>query len=78
MFQITNEGGSARYRTQRTLYGVVLDTTVTTATVFRNGTDSTVVAVSKGGFSFPVSLNEGVNTFIARADSAGRTVPRRR
>lgn len=72
--QITNEGGYSTLSAQRTLYGVVLDTTVTTATVFRNGTDSTVVAVSKGGFSFPVSLNEGVNTFIARADSAGRTV----
>jgi glycosidase len=72
--QITNRGGYATLYAQRTLYGIVQGSSVTSVTIVRNNTDTTSAPVASGKFSAPVSLKEGLNTFHVLADSSGTIV----
>jgi len=72
--QISNQGGYTTRSAQRTLYGVVQNTSLTSVRIVRNGTDTVTVPVSAGHFTDTDSLVEGPNTFRALADSAGTTV----
>ncbi len=69
--QITTQGGYATRNPQRQLRGIIQDTSIHIAQIIRNGTDTTSVSVSAGGFSATVALVEGENTFRVRADSNG-------
>ncbi len=72
--QISNPGRYSTRTSQRTLYGLVQDLTVTQVKIVRNNADTTTAAVSAGKFSAIVPLSEGSNTFRALADSSGTQV----
>jgi cyclomaltodextrinase / maltogenic alpha-amylase / neopullulanase len=63
--QITNIGNFTTRNAQRTLYGIVQDTTVHTVKIIRNNVDTTLTVVAGGVFSLQATLKEGVNTFKA-------------
>jgi glycosidase len=69
--QITSHGGFTTHASQRAIYGEVQDTSLASIKLIRNGIDTSTVPVSLGKFSLNVPLSEGVNSFIALADSAG-------
>ncbi|HUI10307.1 MAG TPA: alpha-amylase family glycosyl hydrolase [Bacteroidota bacterium] len=71
---ITNSGGFGTLTSSRTLYGIVQGSGVTQARIVRNGTDTTLAAVTSGKFTATVALLPGLNTFVAFADSAGAQV----
>lgn len=68
--QILNVGPVATWKASRTIYGSIVDTTIRSAWIIRNGRDTIRVPVSRGKFNLTVGLVEGVNTFVAEADSA--------
>jgi glycosidase len=72
--QILTQGGYSTRNPQRLTNGVVQDTSVSTVKLVRNGTDTTLVSVSKGQFSTMSNLAEGLNSFMALADSSGTLV----
>ena len=72
--QITTQGGYATLNPQRSIRGIVQDTSVHTVSIVRNNTDTTVASASGGQYTTTVSLIEGPNTLKAIADSAGVAV----
>jgi glycosidase len=72
--QVTTIGGFATVNTIRTIRGIVQDTTVTSVAIVRNGTDTTRGTVSGGEWALTDTLTEGLNAFVAVADSAGQRV----
>jgi glycosidase len=72
--QILTQGGYSTRNPQRLINGVVQDPSVSTVKLVRNGTDTTLVSVSKGKFSTMSNLAEGLNSFTALADSSGTLV----
>jgi hypothetical protein len=72
--QITTHGGYATWNRVRSLRGVVQGAGVASVKLVRNGTDSAVVPVTAGAFSYTDTLSEGLNTFRPLADSNGVTV----
>ncbi|MBI5463341.1 MAG: T9SS type A sorting domain-containing protein [Ignavibacteriales bacterium] len=73
--QITNLGNFTTRNPIRTLYGSVEDTSIKTARVIRNSTDTSAVTVALGKFTFSASLVEGLNTFRASIkDSTGTVI----
>jgi len=72
--QFLTQGGYATLSTQRSLRGIVQDTTVSSVTIIRVPADTITSPVSHGTFTVTVNLLEGVNTFRAVADSAGTPV----
>jgi cyclomaltodextrinase len=69
--QITSRGGYSTFNPLRAVRGLVQDITVTSVRLIRNLTDTTTGAVAGGTFSVTDTLVEGVNTFVASADSSG-------
>jgi glycosidase len=53
------------------LNGTVGDSLLTSVRIIRNMTDTFIVPVTNKSFSYNAALNEGANTFVALADSAG-------
>jgi len=72
--QIQNEYPFTTWKPSWTLNGIVNDSSVTVASIVRNGVDTFSIPVSHTQFSAAIPLVEGVNTFVAIADSQG--VPR--
>ena len=72
--QVTTIGGFTTMNTLRTLRGIVQDTTVTSVAIVRNGTDTTRGTVSGGNWAVTDTLTEGLNVFVAVADSSGKGV----
>ena len=72
--QITTRGGFSTVNPVRTLRGVVQDTSVHTAKLVRNASDTTLVSVSGGLWSASDTLSEGTNAFVLVVDSAGTRV----
>jgi len=69
--QITTRGSFTTVNPVRSLRGGVQDTTLSVVRIVRNGVDTTTATVTNGRFTATVSLIEGVNTFVAIADSMG-------
>ena len=69
--QITTRGGFSTVNPVRALRGGVQDTTLSVVRIVRNDIDTTLATVTSGRFSAAISLVEGVNTFVAIADSMG-------
>jgi cyclomaltodextrinase len=72
--QITTQGGYATHNPIRFLRGVTEDTSIHTAKIIRNNSDTTVVSVNNGVFSLTDTLSEGLNTFKAVVDTNGTSV----
>ncbi len=72
--QITTQGGFPTRNPTRLLRGIVQNLSVTSARIVRNNTDTTVVSVASGNYSATVNLVEGLNSFIALADSNGTLI----
>jgi glycosidase len=72
--QITTRGGFSTYSASRFLRGAVQDTSVHSAKLVRNGTDTTLVSVTGGLWSATVTLKEGSNSYLLLADSSGTPV----
>lgn len=60
---------------QKTIKGIVLDTTITDVRLVRNDTDTLPAIVTNGSFTASVQLIDGINVFeaIATKDSISRT-----
>ncbi|HTX18572.1 MAG TPA: alpha-amylase family glycosyl hydrolase [Bacteroidota bacterium] len=72
--RILNQGGYTTVRDSVVLLGSVEDTTIHTAMLVRNQTDTQLVAVQAGSFSKTIGLLEGRDTIQAIAkDSTGKT-----
>jgi cyclomaltodextrinase / maltogenic alpha-amylase / neopullulanase len=69
--QITTQGGFATRNPLRQLRGVVQNSGVSSIKLVRNGSDTTIAAVSNGAFAVTDTLVEGWNAFRAIADSNG-------
>jgi cyclomaltodextrinase / maltogenic alpha-amylase / neopullulanase len=69
--QVTSHGNYTTHAAQKTVYGTVLDSTVTSVQLVRNGTDSITAGVSSKKFSGLMTLVEGANSIVAVADSHG-------
>lgn len=63
--QITSLGNFVTRKSSRLLYGSIEDTSIHTVKITRNGTDTSVFAVSSGRFSVSMPLVEGTNAFRA-------------
>jgi glycosidase len=72
--QVTTRGSFSTRNTLRTLRGIVQDTAVTLVLLVRNGTDTTRGTVSGGKWGVTDTLSEGLNVFVAVADSLGKRV----
>jgi glycosidase len=72
--QITTRGGYATYDPYKSLRGVVQDTSVHTARLVRNGSDTTSVSVVGGLWSARDTLSEGTNSFVLVVDTTGGRV----
>ncbi len=72
--QVTTRGGFTTVNPLRTVRGVIQDTTVTSVSLVRNGLDTTRGAVSGGKWAVTDTLGEGLNVFVAVADSAAKRV----
>jgi glycosidase len=71
--RILNQGPFATRKIAWTINGSVQDSSVTSARVIRNGSDTAIVPVVNARFSILMGLFEGSNTFVALADSSGIT-----
>lgn len=69
--QLLNQFPFTTWKDQWIVNGTVEDSLVTSAWIVRNFTDSLNVAVTNKSFSGAVSLVEGLNSIVARADSSG-------
>ncbi len=67
--QILTHGGFSTWYAQRTVLGLVQDTSIHAVKIVRNSTDTVVAPVSAGNFSCPVPLLEGANVIRAVVDS---------
>ncbi len=67
--QILTHGGFSTWYAQRTILGLVQDTSVHAVKIVRNTTDTTLATVSAGNYSCPVALQEGANVIRAVVDS---------
>jgi glycosidase len=72
--QITNLGGFTTRNPVRTLFGSVEDSSIRSARIVRNNTDTILTSVSNGRFAAQVSLQEGVNVFRAIVTDSTGTV----
>jgi cyclomaltodextrinase / maltogenic alpha-amylase / neopullulanase len=72
--QITTRGGFPTYSPARLLRGLVQDTTLHSAKLVRNGTDTATVSIVAGLWSSTATLQEGSNSFVLVADSSGTPV----
>lgn len=68
--QITNLSGFVTRNPQRTLYGVVEDTSIHTVRIVRNDADTAFATATAGAFVLAAQLREGANTFKALARDA--------
>ncbi len=70
--QITNRGNFTTRNPQRTLYGIVQDTSLNDVKIIRNDLDTLITRATGGRFRVVGSLKEGLNTFKAIVrDSTG-------
>jgi len=72
--QITNLGGFVTRNPQRTLYGVVQDTSVHSVAIVRNDADTVFTTASSGKFVAAGQLREGTNTFKAVVRGANNSI----
>jgi cyclomaltodextrinase len=72
--RITTQGGYATRNQTRQIRGNVGDQSLTQVQIVQNATDTLAVAVTGGAFSTVLTLDEGVNSVIALADSNGTLV----
>lgn len=63
--QLTNIGSFTTRNPQRTLYGVVEDSSIHSVKIVRNSRDTVQTPVASGTFNVTVQLAEGVNNFKA-------------
>ena len=72
--QITNLSGFITRSPQRTLYGLVQDTSIHSIRIVRNDVDTVNASASSGSFVVTVSLREELNTFKAVTRDASNSL----
>ncbi|MBI5020139.1 MAG: T9SS type A sorting domain-containing protein [Ignavibacteriales bacterium] len=69
--QLLNQFPFETWKSNWQLNGVIDDSSVSSLWIVRNHTDSFIVSASNKSFSYSAPLIEGLNSFIAYADSSG-------